>query len=214
MLNLPRLKFKMRKYAQNHEIAVPKGFHPETPMWGGPAKTLAWRVTEHLVKHKVKGAHQSTSPEVIKAVFFPPPPASAMGKRIAAEAQKAISTRLSQWKIQGWYGMGNVAWCAETWSYLKMLAGSTSPKMAYVPFILSSAAKRENGLMLVSASKALPGDGVIYDWQFDHEADHIETLLSKRGNVITTAAGNSGYPYVVKRVRTTYNVIGYVRVTR
>jgi hypothetical protein len=212
MMNLIRLKYRMLKYARNHEIAVPKGFRPSTPIWGEPAKTLAWRVTEHLVKHKVKGAHQSTQPEDVKRIFYPPPPASQLGQRIAAEAKKAISTRLSQWKIQGWYGMGNVPWCAETWSYLKMQAGSTSPKMAYVPFILSSAANRENGLMLVS--RPLPGDGVIFDWQFNHEADHIETLLSKTGNIITTAAGNSGYPYVVKRVRTTYNVIGYVRVTR
>ena len=213
MLNLPRLKYRLRKYAQNHEIAIPKGFHPETPMWGEPAKTLAWRVTEHLVKHKVKGARKGTSPEVIKAVFFPPPPASALGKRIALEAKKAVATRLSGYAVQKWYGMWG-AWCAMTWSYIKNRAGSSSPKNAWVPGILEDAANRRNGLMLVSSKKALPGDGVIFDWQFDHEADHIETLLTKRGFIITTAAGNSGYPYVVKRVRTTYNVIGYVRVTR
>lgn len=211
-MNLARLKWRMLKYARNHDIPIPKGFRPATPMWGEPAKTLAWRVTGHLVEHKVKGARQSTQPEIVKRIFYPPPPASALGKRIASEARTAISTRLSQWTIQHWYGMGDVPWCAETWSYLKARAGSDSPKMAYVPFILESAAKRQNGLMLVSRPQ--PGDGVIFDWQFDHEADHIETLLSKVGNIITTAAGNSGYPYVVRRVRTTYNVIAYVRVTR
>lgn len=207
MLNFIRLKYKMLNYARTHALDIPPGFHPSTPMWGEPAKKLAWRVSTHLREHDKK-IPVTTSAQVIHDYFFPP---SSLSKQIVATARQCIEQRTSEHTITSWYGFSG-PWCAMTWSYIKHKAGSKTDKMAYVPFIIEQAAHRRSGLMLVS--KPQPGDGVIYDWQFDHEADHIETLLSKNGRYITTAAGNSGPPYVIKRYRTTANVIAWIRVSK
>ena len=198
----------MKGYAQRHELEVPK-VSVRVQTWGQGKRTLAWRVTKHMrEEHKLKVPLSQWRTEALVQHFFP----QTMSDRIAEQARKAVADRWSKYTIQHWYGMGDVAWCAETWSYIKAKAGSTSPKMAYVPAIIEAAAHGRGGLKLTSSPR--PGDGVIYDWNYDHVSDHIETLLSKKGGYITTAAGNSGPPYVIKRYRTTGNVIAWVRVEK
>lgn len=195
-------------YAHRHELEVPK-LSLRVQTWGQGKRTLAWRVTKHMHEvHKLRVPVSQWRTEQLVQHFFP----QTMSQKIAAQAKKAVAERWSKHTIQTWYGMGDVPWCAETWSYIKHKAGSSSPKMAYVPAILEAAAHGRDGLKLTSSPR--PGDGVVYDWNYDHVSDHIETLLTKNGKYITTAAGNSGPPYVIKRYRTTSNVIAWVRVEK
>ena len=193
--------------AKRHELAIPK-VSIRVNTWGNGKKTLAWRVSSHLHEHKKPVPVSQWRTEELVRYFFP----MTMREKILVQAKRAVAERWSQHSIQSWYGMGDVPWCAETWSYIKHKAGSTSPKAAYVPAIVEDAAHKRNGLALTSSP--LPGDGVVYDWDYDHTSDHIETLLTKVGPSITTAAGNSGPPYVIRRYRTTSNVIAWIRVTR
>ena len=202
-----RLTKAMLDYARRHKLDIPK-VSTTVNFWGAGKRTLAWRVSGHLHSHH-KPVPQSAqrTPQLVHH-FFP----ATMSDKIAAQARLAVANRTSQHTVQSWYGMGDVPWCAETWSYIKAKAGSATPKFAYVPAILEAAAHGDSGLALTGSPR--PGDGVIFDWEKDHIADHIETLLSKNGPYIVTAAGNSGVPYVVKRYRTTSNVIGWIRVTK
>ena len=199
-MNVVRLKHQMRDYAVRNKLEIPRVMW-NSPIWGPAARKLAYRVSKHY-------GHATTNVNSLWAHFNP----MTMREKLLVQAKKAVAERWSKGSIQNWYGMGDVPWCAETWSFIKAKAGSSSPKMAYVPAILEAAAHGRDGLALTS--HPLPGDGVIYDWNYDHVSDHIETLLTKFGAVITTAAGNSGPPYVVKNTRTTANVIAWVRVTR
>ena len=198
---------KMLEYARTHKLEIPK-VSLKTNFWGAGKRTLAWRVSGHLHSHG-KPVPQSAqrTPQLVQ-FFFP----ATMSDKIAAQARIAVANRTSEHTVQSWYGMGDVPWCGETWSYIKHRAGSVTPKFAYVPAIREAAAQEHSGLDLTGSPR--PGDGVIFDWQLDHNPDHIETLLSKKGPLITTAAGNSGVPYVVKRYRTTSNVVAWVRVTK
>jgi hypothetical protein len=68
--------------------------------------------------------------------------------------------------ITGWWGKGNMAWCAITVSKAYLLAGSKSfargNRYQYVPTIVSDARQARNGLAVTLAPK--PGDLVCYDW--------------------------------------------------
>ena len=194
-------------YARRHGLEVPK-VSVRVQTWGQGKRTLAWRVTKHMHEEPTKVPVSQWRTEQLAEHFFP----QTLSQKIAEQARKAVSQRWSQHTIQSWYGMGDVPWCAETWSYIKAKAGSTSPKKSYVPDIIESAAHGRDGLRLTSSPR--PGDGVVYDWNYDHVSDHIETLLTKNGRFITTAAGNSGPPYVIRRYRSTANVIAWVRVER
>jgi hypothetical protein len=197
----------MLDYARRHKLEIPT-VSIRVNTWGTGKQRLAWRVSGHLHEHGFPVPQSKWRTPQLTHHFFP----ATMSEKIAAKARQAVAERWSEHAIQSWYGMGDVPWCAETWSYIKSKAGSTTPKMSYVPAIVEAAAHKRDGLSLTSSPR--PGDGVCYDWQYDHEADHIETLLSKSGPAITTAAGNSGFPYVVKKYRTTSNVIAWIRVTR
>ena len=193
--------------AKRHDIPIPK-VSVRVNTWGQGKRTLAWRVTQHLHnEHKKPVPISQWRTEKLVHYFFP----ATMSDKIAAMAQRAINERWSEHTITSWYGWSD-AWCAMTWSYIKAKAGSTTSKQASVPVILSMAAHKQGGYSFTSSPR--PGDGVIYDWQGDHISDHIETLISKRGYWITTASGNSGPPYVIKRYRTTGTVIAWIRVNR
>jgi hypothetical protein len=196
----------MIEYAKRHKLVVPP-VSVRVNRWGKGKKTLAWRVSGHLHEHKFHVGQSQWRTQELTHHFFP----ATMSEKIAAKARQAVAEKWSEHTVTSWYGWSD-QWCAMTWSYIKAQAGSTTPKEASVPVVLSMAAHKQGGYSLTSSPR--PGDGVIYDWEGDRVSDHIETLLSKKGYFITTAAGNSGPSYVVKRYRTTSNVMAWIRVNR
>jgi hypothetical protein len=194
VVNYVRTKYALRKALRNHKPPIPETPKMNMfPVWGKAAQANSRRYCGH------------SDAASCAAKLFPP----TLQQRIVEEANKAVAQRWTGASIQKWYGMQG-PWCCMTWSRIKDLAGSKSPKYAYVPSVVTAAAKGEHGLHIVSSPR--PGDAVIYDWQGDHYADHIGTLLRKVGGLIYVAEGNAGANTVTKQVRTTANVLCYVRV--
>lgn len=96
----------------------------------------------------------------------------------------------NNWGIQG-------PWCAmavSTW-YLK--SGSKAFKMhadfAYVPYMLTAAARGLNGLAITNVSYVRPGDVVCFDWSGDGIADHVGLFESwiEKGKTFRSIEGNT-----------------------
>lgn len=106
-----------------------------------------------------------------------------------------------------WYGMNGVAWCAEFVSYCYAAAGSKNTvkrsRWAYCPFMVNAARSGSNGMSVTRQPKQ--GDIVLYDWDNDGVANHVElfdkwivegkTFASVGGNTSPTNASNGGQVY-------------------
>ena len=97
--------------------------------------------------------------------------------------------------ITGWWGKGNMAWCAITVSKAYLLAGSKSfargNRYQYVPTIVSDARQARNGLAVTLSPK--PGDLVCYDWDGSNFAtgdNHVGMFKSGTAKSFTTIEGN------------------------
>jgi hypothetical protein len=97
--------------------------------------------------------------------------------------------------INGWWGGGNVAWCARTVSKAYILAGSKSfargRNYQYVPTIVADARAGRNGLTVTLDPK--PGDLVCYDWDgsnFRTGDNHIGMFKSGTKDRFQTIEGN------------------------
>jgi peptidoglycan hydrolase-like protein with peptidoglycan-binding domain len=97
--------------------------------------------------------------------------------------------------INGWWGGGNVAWCARTVSKAYIVAGSTAfvrgRNYQYVPTIVGDARAGRNGLTVTVDPK--PGDLVCYDWDGSNFAtgdNHIGMFLSGTSTNFRTIEGN------------------------
>jgi peptidoglycan hydrolase-like protein with peptidoglycan-binding domain len=98
-------------------------------------------------------------------------------------------------EINGWWGGGNVAWCARTVSKAYVEAGSKSfsrgRNYQYVPTIVGDARAARNGLTVTLDPK--PGDLVCYDWDgsnFRTGKNHIGMFKSGTSKSFETIEGN------------------------
>jgi peptidoglycan hydrolase-like protein with peptidoglycan-binding domain len=97
--------------------------------------------------------------------------------------------------INGWWGGGNVAWCARTVTKAYVLAGSKAfvrgRDYEYVPTIIGVARAGRNGLTVTLDPK--PGDLVCYDWDnsnFRTGDNHVGMFLSGTPKKFKTIEGN------------------------
>jgi peptidoglycan hydrolase-like protein with peptidoglycan-binding domain len=98
-------------------------------------------------------------------------------------------------EINGWWGGGNVAWCARTVSKAYIMAGSTAfargRNYQYVPTIVGDARAARNGLTVTVDPK--PGDLVCFDWDGSNFAtgdNHIGMFVSGTASNFKTIEGN------------------------
>jgi peptidoglycan hydrolase-like protein with peptidoglycan-binding domain len=98
-------------------------------------------------------------------------------------------------EINGWWGGGNVAWCARTVSKAYVLAGSTAfargRNYQYVPTMVGDARAGRNGLTVTVAPK--PGDLVCFDWDGSNFAtgdNHVGMFVSGTSASFKTIEGN------------------------
>jgi predicted chitinase len=98
-------------------------------------------------------------------------------------------------EINGWWGGGNVAWCARTVSKAYIESGSKAfsrgRNYQYVPTIVADARAARNGLTVTLNPK--PGDLVCYDWDgsnFRSGDNHIGMFKSGTRTNFETIEGN------------------------
>jgi hypothetical protein len=97
--------------------------------------------------------------------------------------------------ITGWWGRGNMAWCACTISKAYVTAGSTAfsrgRNYQYVPTLVADARAGRNGLTVTVEPK--PGDLVCFDWDGSNFAtgdNHIGMFKSGTAARFKTIEGN------------------------
>jgi peptidoglycan hydrolase-like protein with peptidoglycan-binding domain len=100
-------------------------------------------------------------------------------------------------EINGWWGGGNVAWCARAVTKAYVLAGSKafvkSRRYEYVPTIVGDARAGRNNLTITLDPK--PGDLVCFDWDGSNFAggdNHIGLFAAGTPSRFTTVEGNFG----------------------
>lgn len=121
-------------------------------------------------------------------------------------------------KYSEWYGEIG-PWCAMFVSWCAHRAGLRF-HYAYVPFVVSDARARRNGLRALSSAQVEPGDLACYDWNGDGIADHIGIFKhwdvggaifeAVEGN--TSAANDSNGGEVMQRQRYISQVQQFVRI--
>jgi hypothetical protein len=125
--------------------------------------------------------------------------------------------------FSNWYGM-NGPWCAMFVTYCFVEAKSKAfvkgSRYAYCPYMLNDAKYNRNGLRLITAKEAQPGDIVLFDFKKNGVAAHVGILnsmaanhkkfTSLEGNTSGTNAADGGM--VALMTRNTSDVIGFVRV--
>ena len=142
------------------------------------------------------------------------------GQFIGVSEQPAGSNKVM---FSNWYGITG-PWCAMFVTYCMVQAKSKSfvksQRYAYCPYILEDAKYHRNGLRLVNAIDAHPGDVVLFDWGKDGVADHVGIVTTAPGKAktFTTIEGNtsgtnpSDGGMVARMTRNVSDVIGFVRV--
>jgi len=158
----------------------------------------------------------------------PPPPAEAtlrskaLSKAVTQIGVKESPPNSNITPYTKWYGMTG-PWCAMfcTWSY-ETVGDSPSfvqgKNYAYVPYIVSDARAKRNGLSVTSSP--IPGDLVCFDWHYDGVFDHVglferwdgsTAFSSIEGN--TSVGNDSDGGAVMRRSRSTSSAsIVFVRV--
>ena len=125
--------------------------------------------------------------------------------------------------FSNWYGMTG-PWCAMFVTYCFVEAKSKAfvkgSRYAYCPYMLNDAKYNRNGLRLITAKEAQPGDIVLFDFKKNGVAAHVGILnamaankkkfTSLEGNTSGTNAADGGM--VAMMTRNTSDVIGFVRV--
>lgn len=120
-------------------------------------------------------------------------------------------------------GAYRAPWCASfvAWCFKRVGRNLRGFNTAYCPSYVASARASKNGLWVVKAADAKPGDLVLFDWQQNGESDHIGILASEvsargaftaiEGNTSTSDWSNGGQ--VMRRKRNTSQVTCFVRVS-
>jgi peptidoglycan hydrolase-like protein with peptidoglycan-binding domain len=127
--------------------------------------------------------------------------ASPLRERALAEMEKFVGLREDPPgsnnvpEINGWWGSGNVAWCARTVTKAYVSAGSKAfvrgSRYEYVPTLVGDARAGRNNLTVTLDPK--PGDLVCYDWDGSNFAtgdNHIGMFKSGTSANFTTIEGN------------------------
>src|SRR5262245_42312800 len=116
-----------------------------------------------------------------------------MKKFVGLKEQPAESNNVPE--INGWWGGGNVAWCARTVSKAYVLAGSRAfvrgRNYQYVPTLVGDARAARNGLTVTVDPK--PGDLVCFDWDgsnFTSGKNHVGMFVSGSSSKFKTIEGN------------------------
>jgi peptidoglycan hydrolase-like protein with peptidoglycan-binding domain len=127
--------------------------------------------------------------------------ASPLRERALAEMEKFVGLAENPLgsnivpEINGWWGSGNVAWCARTVTKAYVNAGSKAfvrgRRYEYVPTIVGDARAGRNNLAVTLEPK--PGDLVCYDWDGSNFAtgnNHIGMFQSGTSGRFSTIEGN------------------------
>jgi len=129
---------------------------------------------------------------------------------------KENPARSNNTKFGQWYGVNFQPWCAIFCTFCFEIEAGGSPSFvrgthyAFVPYIVSDARNRRNGLSVVSSGQVMPGDLVCYDWGRDGTYDHVgffeawvpgstSQFFAVEGN--TGASNNSNGGEVMRRTR-------------
>lgn len=122
-----------------------------------------------------------------------------------------------------WYQMNFQPWCAMAVTHWYEVEGGGSPSFAqaaaysYCPYILHDAQANRGGLSITKSP--IPGDPVLFDWEFDGVPDHVglfedgspSSFKCIEGNTSTSNNSNGGE--VMRRTRSTSDAkITFVRV--
>ena len=125
--------------------------------------------------------------------------------------------------FSNWYGM-NGPWCAMFVTYCFVEAKSKAfikgSRYAYCPYMLNDAKYNRNGLRLITAKEAQPGDIALFDFKKSGVAAHVGIVASVVGNQkkFATVEGNTSGTnpadggMVASMTRNVSDVIGFVRV--
>ena len=125
--------------------------------------------------------------------------------------------------FSNWYGMTG-PWCAMFVTYCfveaKSKAFAKGSRYAYCPYMLNDAKYNRNGLRLITAKEAEPGDIALFDFKKNGVAAHVgivgsmvgsqKKFVSVEGNTSGTNAADGGM--VASMTRNVSDVIGFVRV--
>lgn len=118
----------------------------------------------------------------------------------------------TSWQFSG--SLRNLAWCGSfadwcavekggfRWSYAQLGYKGN----AYVPAAVT--ASRRMGTWRSAWTRAQPGWQVIFDWNRDGEADHIETVVMDDGHKLITIGGNTS-DAVLYRTRDRLYLMGF-----
>jgi len=94
-----------------------------------------------------------------------------------------------------WYGMNHQPWCAMFVTYIYEVQAGGSPSFArgaaysYCPYILHDAQNQRNGLSVTKSP--IPGDVVLFDWQFDGVPDHVGFFEEGTSSSFRAIEGNT-----------------------
>lgn len=198
MYNVPRHKYAMKRYAEKHELEIPRVVWA-SPVWGAAARQLAWRVSGHAHDAHHKQVPQSAQlTHQLHDLLFPPTlPQIAVG---IAKAEVGVTEHPAGSNsgprvhtFQSATGAYGQPWCASfvTWCYetAAKRAGRTvrpAPIAAYVPSWTQMIRAGERGWRRVEPSEARAGD-VVTLWG----SQHIELVTGREDGSLLCVGGNT-----------------------
>jgi hypothetical protein len=183
--------------------------------------TLRSIVIPNSLPHAGEMAMDEFSVELIEEAFdvfggSDNPPTGTFRAAALDKAQSQLGTKESpansnHTKYGEWYGVDYQPWCAifVTWCY-EQVGDSPSfvkgSRYAYCPYVVGDARAGRYGLS--TTDDPIPGDLVVYDWNWNGEYDHIGIFESEQGggnfNAIegnTSYSDNSNGGEVMRRTR-------------
>jgi hypothetical protein len=126
-----------------------------------------------------------------------------------------------------WYGANNTHWCAQfvTYCFTKAGAGHVVQGAQQAKGFMSCTAGikgfKKKGLKEIPVEEAQPGDIIFFDWDHDHDPDHVgivvknnpkrKTIVCREGNTSRTTGSRSNGGQVAERTRNYSNVFTVFR---
>lgn len=158
------LKHKLEILARRLKVPIPGNFSAEFGGTGAGTRALILRLQKKLGLPQSGGFDVHVRRRLREISWVPP--GSPFAERALQKAKEELRKGSSSaWRYQALTGTPGQAWCASFISWIFKKAGDRSPFVsASVGNWVSAARKGENGLKVVSAAEARPGDIVCYDW--------------------------------------------------
>jgi hypothetical protein len=219
-------KKRMVEWAKRNNVQIPKGLR-YTPTCGAACRDLIRRIQ---IKAGLSHRDGKWREDIRKLVT----PKATLQEKVLLTARGEIGTveapagSNSGKRVREYQDSTNLSgtthwpWCGAftSWCHAQNGRKLTGFATAYVPSYVTSARAGRNGLSVVSAKDAIPGDLVCFDWGRDGVSDHIGILAtsvtpngsfsSVEGN--TSFGDNSNGGKVMLRDRNTSQVQVFVRV--